>query len=183
MFAKDITSAVPVALMDYLAEKNSGTMKIFQFSNVKFSRFAERDIALNPSGSSFIIYYFISFEAVVVLMKNTASKSIPGYTGTGLGWGAVQFELGRKQEKVYTAFRPYLPPCLQQLRPRRYRPLCQNAFRILDGTAPGRRCYVYGIVTNSSFKACGGHLLSATVSTGSLEITVVIYKKTEIENG
>ncbi|MEJ2880468.1 PPC domain-containing DNA-binding protein [Pedobacter sp. GR22-6] len=37
--------------------------------------------------------------------------------------------------------------------------------------------HVHGIVTDASFKAWGGHLLSATVSTGSLEINVTVHDK------
>ncbi|MCX2481510.1 DNA-binding protein [Pedobacter sp. MC2016-15] len=37
--------------------------------------------------------------------------------------------------------------------------------------------HVHGVVTDASFKAFGGHLLSATVSTGSLEITVIVHDK------
>ncbi|HMI02186.1 MAG TPA: hypothetical protein VK541_06875 [Pedobacter sp.] len=40
------------------------------------------------------------------------------------------------------------------------------------------RCMPNGIAfTSSSFKAFGGHLLSATVGTGSLEITVIVHDK------
>lgn len=37
--------------------------------------------------------------------------------------------------------------------------------------------HVHGVVTDASFKAAGGHLLSATVGTGSLEITVILHDK------
>lgn len=37
--------------------------------------------------------------------------------------------------------------------------------------------HVHGVVTDANFKAWGGHLLSATVSTGSLEITVIVHEK------
>jgi len=37
--------------------------------------------------------------------------------------------------------------------------------------------HIHGVVTDASFKAAGGHLLSATVSTGSLEITVIVHDK------
>ncbi|WP_442591367.1 PPC domain-containing DNA-binding protein [Pedobacter sp. AW31-3R] len=37
--------------------------------------------------------------------------------------------------------------------------------------------HVHGVVTDASFKAWGGHLLSATVSTGSLEIMVIVHDK------
>jgi predicted DNA-binding protein with PD1-like motif len=37
--------------------------------------------------------------------------------------------------------------------------------------------HIHGVVTDASFKAAGGHLLAATVSTGSLEITVIVHDK------
>jgi predicted DNA-binding protein with PD1-like motif len=37
--------------------------------------------------------------------------------------------------------------------------------------------HVHGVVTDASFQAFGGHLLSATVGTGSLEITVIVHDK------
>ncbi|RYG44831.1 MAG: DNA-binding protein [Chitinophagaceae bacterium] len=37
--------------------------------------------------------------------------------------------------------------------------------------------HIHGVVTDASFKAAGGHLLSATVSTGSLEITILVHDK------
>lgn len=37
--------------------------------------------------------------------------------------------------------------------------------------------HVHGVVTDASFKAFGGHLLAATVGTGSLEITVILQDK------
>jgi len=37
--------------------------------------------------------------------------------------------------------------------------------------------HIHGVVTDASFKATGGHLLAATVSTGSLEITVIVHDK------
>lgn len=37
--------------------------------------------------------------------------------------------------------------------------------------------HIHGVVTDATFKATGGHLLAATVSTGSLEITVIVHNK------
>ncbi len=37
--------------------------------------------------------------------------------------------------------------------------------------------HIHGVVTDASFTAFGGHLLSATVGTGSLEITVIVHDK------
>ena len=36
---------------------------------------------------------------------------------------------------------------------------------------------MHGVVTDASFRAFGGHLLSAEVSTGSLEIQVTVHDK------
>lgn len=35
----------------------------------------------------------------------------------------------------------------------------------------------HGVVTGRDFKAYGGHMLAATVSTGSVEITVIVHDK------
>jgi predicted DNA-binding protein with PD1-like motif len=40
-----------------------------------------------------------------------------------------------------------------------------------------RRLFFMPGMTDASFKAFGGHLLSATVGTGSLEITVIVHDK------
>lgn len=37
--------------------------------------------------------------------------------------------------------------------------------------------HLHGVVTDDSFRAFGGHLLSATVGTGSLEVTVIVHEK------
>lgn len=44
-----------------------------------------------------------------------------------------------------------------------------------DNGAPS--LHVHGVVTDQSFKAWGGHLLSAIVSTGSLEINVIVHEQ------
>lgn len=37
--------------------------------------------------------------------------------------------------------------------------------------------HLHGVVTDSNFQAFGGHLLAATVGTGSLEITVLVHDR------
>lgn len=38
--------------------------------------------------------------------------------------------------------------------------------------------HIHGVVTDKTFQAYGGHLLEATVSTGSLEVLVTVHDKT-----
>jgi predicted DNA-binding protein with PD1-like motif len=96
--------------------------------------------------------------------KMAIAENIPSATFTGMGFVNAKFGFFNFKTKEYAPkeFKDMELACMT------------GSVAWQDGKAS---LHIHGVVTGKDFKAYGGHLLSATVGTGSLEITVHLHDK------
>jgi predicted DNA-binding protein with PD1-like motif len=96
--------------------------------------------------------------------KMATAENIPGATFTGMGFVNAKFGFFNFKTKKYA--------------PKEFKDMelasMTGSVAWQDGKAS---LHIHGVVTGKDFKAYGGHLLDATVSTGSLEIMVNLLDK------
>jgi predicted DNA-binding protein with PD1-like motif len=93
------------------------------------------------------------------------AEHIPSANFTGMGFAEVEFGFFNFKTKTY--------------RPKRFKAAelatMQGSIAWQNGKPS---IHAHGLIANKKFKAFGGHILSATVGTGSLEILVTVHDKT-----
>lgn len=98
------------------------------------------------------------------LQKFAATEGIPSATFTGIGFVNIEFGYFNASKKQYT--------------PKRYENIELAA---LIGSIAWQNgnpsLHAHGVGAGKDYKALAGHILSATVSTGSLEISIVVLDK------
>lgn len=96
--------------------------------------------------------------------KLAVTEKIPSASFTGMGFVNAQFGFFDFKSKTY--------------KPKNFRNVEMAS---MTGSIAWQEekpsLHVHAVATDKSFKAWGGHLLSAEVSTGSLEITVIVHEK------
>ncbi len=100
------------------------------------------------------------------LEKLASQEQIPSANFTGMGFaGAIRFGFYNFETKKFE------PRDFQKME-----------LASLNGTIGKQKgsvsIHAHGVVTGRDFKAYGGHILSATVGTGSMEIMVLVHDKT-----
>ena len=92
------------------------------------------------------------------------AEQIPSANFTGMGFAEVEFGFFNFKKKTY--------------RPKRFKAAELAAMQGSIAWQNGKpSIHAHGLITNKKFKAFGGHILSATVGTGSLEILVTVHDK------
>lgn len=95
------------------------------------------------------------------LEKLALSEQIPSASFTGFGFVNVTFGYFNAKKKAY--------------RPKHFKAVEMASMQgSLAWQNDQPSIHVHGLVAGKKFKAYGGHILSATVGTGSLEITVTV---------
>ncbi|MCB2410549.1 PPC domain-containing DNA-binding protein [Hymenobacter lucidus] len=129
-----------------------------------FSAVAQPTPPLNytktPTG--FLLVLRPGDNVLLELEQLAVREKIPGASLTGLGFVHPTFGFWNKQTKTYDpkAFRDTELASLT------------GSIAWQDGKPA---LHLHGVVTDKSFAAYGGHILALEVSTGSVEITVVVH--------
>jgi predicted DNA-binding protein with PD1-like motif len=93
------------------------------------------------------------------------AEHIPSANFTGMGFAEVEFGFFNFKTKTY--------------KPKRFKAAELAAMQGSIAWQNGKpSIHAHGLIADKKFKAYGGHILSATVGTGSLEILVTVHDKT-----
>jgi predicted DNA-binding protein with PD1-like motif len=138
--------------------------------------FALLNVSLSASGQSDTTKRYIKVPSGYLMVlrqgdhvfseieKMATAENIPAATFTGMGFVNARFGFFNFKTKEYA--------------PKDFKDMemasMTGSVAWQDGKAS---LHIHGVVTGKDFKAYGGHLLSASVSTGSLEIMFTLHDK------
>lgn len=156
----------PMSVKNYLLRLMTSSCLMLLLALMEFSSYAQTaDTARyikTPAGYLMVLRQ--GDDVFKEIEKLATAEKIPSANFTGMGFVNAKFGFFDFKTKEY--------------KPKDFK---EVELASMNGSIAWQKgqpsLHVHGVVTDASFKAFGGHLLSATVSTGSLEITVIVHDK------